>query len=197
LPLGRRSLDEVIQLVGMAYLWASASLPADPFAATRRLAVLHSITGHLSDVICGSRWGQAEQRAAVQRDSRIVASELVAAIGIQPYQLALASDLQRRASSLTSLAPSQMTNAFAAALALHGRAAGVRDHEGQLAEFLLRLATQPSSLGAWAPVDLRSKLELTLASPVLLRAARLLVRLVAADGRGDTNTSNGEGWAWE
>jgi hypothetical protein len=197
LPLGRRSLDDLIQLVGMAHVWASASLPADPFAATRRLAVLHSITGHLSDVICGSRWGQAEERAAAERDGRIVAPELVAAIGIQPYQLALARDLQRRASSLTSFAPSHLADAFAAALTLHGRAAGVRDQEGPLAEFLLRLATQPSSLGTLAPDDLRAKLELTLASPVLLRAARLLVLLAAAAGRGDTDTSNGEAWAWE
>jgi len=193
---GPRSVAEVIRLIGLAHLWASASLPADPFASTRRLVVLRAITGHLTELVCGTRWGQAE-RIAAQRDRGLIASELTAAIGAQSYQLALAGDLQRRVGALTSRAPARLADSFAAALALHGRAAGVRGQDGRLAEFLLRLASQPSSLGTLASDDLRAKVELVLASPVLLRAARFLTLLTDGADRGDAQAANDEVSRWE
>lgn len=190
-----RSFGAVLRLCELAYFWASASLPADPFGETRRVAVLRAITAYLAGLVGGRHWASVEQR--VTRDEEAVPiADLQSAVGIEPYQEAIAIDLGRRTDALRSLEPEKRVDAFATVLATHARTAGVRGENSGLAEFLLRLASEPASLAGLPLEELQLHLELTLASPVLLRAARSLVLAIHALSAEDANSTY-RGWAWE
>jgi hypothetical protein len=65
-----------------------------------------------------------------------------------------------------------------------------------LAEFLLRLASEPASLATAPQQELNSRLNTVLKSPVLLRAARFLVLAIDAIESEDFGGTY-RGWAWE
>jgi hypothetical protein len=190
-----RSFGGILRLCELAYFWASASLPADPFGETRRIAVMRTITEYLAGLIGGGHWANVEHQVA-RDDDAITTSDLQAAVGIEPYQRALALELSRAAQRLKSLLPEDRVPVFSSALVTHARTAGVDEEARGLAEFLLRLASEPDSLAGWPVDDLQTRLELTLASPVLLRAARLLVLTIHGLSVEDATTTY-RGWAWE
>lgn len=188
--VGPRCSGEVRRLIEVAALWKGAALPADPFGESHRVTVLSAITRALAGLICGQRWAQLEdvfRRSA----GRISVDELVRHVGDQNYQRGLARALQYRVDAIQALEPAKRVVSLATALALHARQAGVEGEDHLLAEFLLRLASDPGSLPARAIAD---HLELVLVSPVLLRAARFLVLAGAASARDD---GDDQAWRWD
>ena len=190
-----RSFGSILRLCELAYFWASASLSADPFGDTRRIAVLRAITGYIAGLIGGRHWASIERRIGGDEE-RVDSSELQSAIGIEPYQEALAIDLFRRVDALHALSVAGRVHTFSRALATYARTAGVRHEDDGLAEFLLRLASEPASLAELPLHELQERMDLTLASPVLLRAARFLVLSIHGLSPEDSNTTYGA-WAWE
>lgn len=192
LPQLTRSTEDVLRLIELADLWATAALPADPFAATRRLFVLREIAHGLATLIGGPRWAASDPRVGA---GSIDLRSLREAIGDAPYQLRLANALRSAVPALQSATSPNRVTRFAAVLGEHARRAGVTGADRYLAEFLLRLATDPSTLLNWPSADLHALVQLTLTSPVLLRAARFVV-LATATGDEDGGSIY-PGWTWQ
>jgi hypothetical protein len=180
-----RAVDAALEFVALAEAWSNASLPAEPIARVMRLGVLHEITQALTGLIAGEKWARAEQNV---EQSGI--QPLSDCIGGGPEHRALAQELVERASLLVPERVDDAADTLAAALAHHGPRSCVDGHDVALAERLLRLATSPGSLPNSSNGRLRGQLQLLMDTPVLVKAARLLV--LAAPGQ-----TNLQEWAWQ
>jgi hypothetical protein len=193
LPGLSRSTAGVLRLIELADLWATAALPADPFASARRLVVLREIAYALAALIGGPRWATSEDGCLGVES--IDLQSLRGAIGDGVYQRRLADALRRAVPEFQAGdGPSRMA-LFAAVLGEHARPAGVTGADRSLAEFLLRLATDPATLLTWPTNALYELLGLTLTSPVLLRAARFVVLATTTDDEDSGLTY--AGWPWQ
>jgi hypothetical protein len=189
-----RSLPELMALLALARSWAGASLTANPIGEWGRYRVLSGITGELCALIGGGRWASIERRlaqAGVEPDP----SRLQAAVGEERYQARLAADLALHIHEWTAEAPEDRASAFAERLVRYAPWLMSGTDSRSMAEFLLRLASQPASLARWPAVEVRAKLEQTLNSPVLLRAARFLVLALEAEQVTDDAPPVGR-WTW-
>lgn len=187
-----RSEADVLRVIEHANLWAMASLPADPFAATRRLEVLRSIVEALASTIGGERWGSAEDAFRLTAPDLRMLSE---AIGRKADQRVLASALAAALPTLENLDVRARILRFAALLHEHDQLGDAREQGIVVSEFLLRLATEPWTLLGWRQGELDDLLTLTLGFPVLLRAARFVVLGTALTS--DDPYTVYEGWLWE
>jgi hypothetical protein len=186
---GSKSPAEVRRLIDLANKWATASVPANPFAWAGRVNVERAIIRQLAGLIGGQRWASLEQR--VERDSESIrTSDLENALGNEPYQRTLARDLLGGLHRLVPLSPEKRVQPFADLISRHARRVGVYRRDLHLAEFLLRLASSPASLATIPEVELKSTIDQVLTSPVLLRAARFVVIAI------DVTETEGS-WVWE
>jgi hypothetical protein len=183
----------VEQLIEISHWWASASLPADPFAQLGRRAVLRALTAALVGLVAGGRWSDLEARSG--RDNNFTFAELQLMVGEETYQKTIAEAIQRRIVRWEALEPEKRAVEFAALLATFKYRMAVSRNEPRFAEFLLRLASEPATLAAWPKTEVREALDRVLPSPVLMRAARFLVLAVHMDELEDTGAPY-EGWAW-
>jgi hypothetical protein len=191
---GTRSPEGVWRVVNLAGRWTEASLPADPFGAIRRTTVLRAITAHIAGLVGGDRWERLEQRL-LEGGREPSTSELREGVGEQRYR-ELALDLSHRVDRVRTLEPEKRGAPLAFALQMHAPDTRVRSEDTRFAEFVLRLASDPTSLLSWPSRDCDEALQRALASPVVLRAARYLVlaiSLTAEESAGVTCA----GWAWE
>lgn len=193
LPDLSRSAADVLRMIELAELWATAALPADPFAAARRRVVLREIAGGLAGLIGGPRWATTE--AGRPGAESIDLKSMREAIGDGAYQRRLANALRIAIPALQSGDTPSRVVRFAALLGENARQAGVTGADRHLAELLLRLATDPSTLLNWPLADLDAFLHMTLTSPVLLRAARFVV--LATETGIDDGSSTYPGWIWQ
>jgi hypothetical protein len=191
---GTRSVDGVRRLIELAHRWTTASLPADPFGAARRTAVLRAIAAEIAGLIGGDRWAHIERR--LLGDHTPSTSQLRDAVGEQRYQRELALDLDHQVERLVTALPERRAASFALALRMYARPAGIRGEDARFAEFLLRLASEPASLLPWPHDEFTAALQRTLNSPVFLRAARFLVLRIDAVA-DQTSGLTFAGWAWE
>jgi hypothetical protein len=195
LKAGTRSEEGVRRAIKLTGRWSEASLPADPFGEIRRTAVLRAITAHIASLIGGDRWEHLERRLLIGRDSPSM-SELRDGVGEQRYQRELALDLSHHVGRLQTLQPEKRAAPLAFALHMHAPPAGVRPDDSRFAEFLLRLASDPTTLLSWPAEDCQVTLRRALDSPVVLRAARYVV--LAIDGATEEVAGvTYAGWAWE
>lgn len=192
LPTIPRTQTGILSIIELAALWGEAALPADPVGGIRRVAVLRAFAQRLTAIIAGSRWSRAE--AEYTRRGGGDPRSLCDAIGDVAYQRLLAFRLADDRAALATAGAVSRVAALAEALSQYARPVGVDGIERQLAEFLLRLSTEPGTLAGWHTADLEGLLRRTLDSPLLVRAARLLV--VTTD-TGEDTTSIYPGWVWE
>jgi hypothetical protein len=195
LARGARSVDGVRRLIELSNRWMTASLPADPFGAARRTAVLRAITAEIAGLIGGDRWGHIEHRLLGDHHTPST-SQLREAVGEQRYQRELALDLDHQVERLAAALPERRAASLALALRMYARPAGMRTEDPRFAEFLLRLASEPASLLTSSQDEFTGAMQRTLNSPVLLRAARFVVLRVDAVA-DQTSGLTFAGWAWE
>lgn len=191
LPTIPRAAADIIRMIEFADLWGKAALPADPVGALRRTVVLRSFAETLTALVAGLRWSRSEGEY-IRRgsgDPRVLSD----AIGAVPYQRLLASGLAEKRGAFHAADVAGRVTALAALLSQHARPAGVDGIDRRLAEFLLRLTTEPGTLISWPAADLESLLGRALESPLLVRAARFLV--VTTD-TGEDLGSVYAGWTW-
>jgi hypothetical protein len=192
-----RSVRELLELLSAARSWATASLTANPIAEWGRYRVESAITAELCAVIGGRHWAAIERDLA-QPEAELDLARLQAAVGQQPYQARLAGDLAVHLRRWGSDTPEDRADAFAGHLARRApwllRAANTDNRA--MAEFLLRLASQPGSLARRPTEEVGAKLAHTLKYPVLLRAARFVVLVVEREPLRDTETSVSGRWTW-
>jgi hypothetical protein len=191
-----KSLAGVLALLTLARLWSEASLTANPIGEWGRYRVLSAITAELSALVGGRRWAAIEHRLA-QPGVEADPSRLQAGVGAERYQARLAGDLAVHIREWAAEAPEDRAEAFAERLTrlVPWLLDAAKTDNRAMGEFLLRLASQPASLAGWPAAEVREKLERALNSPVLLRAARFVVRAVDVEQVEDAPPS-GERWVW-
>jgi hypothetical protein len=191
---GARTCDHVLSLVGLSALWRSASLSGDPFAHHDRRTALRALTSRIVSIPAGTRWAQLEERGA--RDDQFSFQQLQDTVGDDTYQKALAAAIRRRLLSWQALEPAKRAEEFAAVLSTFKHRTLVDHAEWHFAEFLLRLASEPATIMEWPESAIRTALDRTLVSPVLLRAARFVVLAVHLDESEDSGSTY-RGWSWK
>ncbi|MCV0371878.1 hypothetical protein, partial [Filomicrobium sp.] len=190
---GPRTSGEVRRLLGISASWATASLPADPFAATGSLHVQQAIAGHIAALIGGGRWAALERRASDFDELRY--SEVQHAVGDLRQHHVLAASLLRDVEAMLALTPQQRSMRLMRLLDTHTPNAGHGRGRFPLAQFALQLASDPASLAATSESELDLALQLLLVSTIVIRVARLLVLEVHALIEHDTGGIY-RGWSW-
>jgi hypothetical protein len=212
-----RTPSAISRLLSFARLWAAARLSGDLIAGARQRAVIRAITAHVFAVLGGQSWERAENNIGepnglAELKRSISQNRLEAGIGaklqLDAEKLADASP-DRRAASLSSLADSfrlvassanqrEIVGKSSAGVTVLRRVQGVGpEHPTWLAEFALRLASNPMTLEAWAGEHIDASIEKLLDVPTLARAARFLV--LAVDRQKRSLAAAGEfyaGWGW-
>jgi len=214
---GQRTSEAIARLLAFAQLWGRARLSGDLIAGARRGVVIRALTAHIFSLLGGRAWASAESKL---KDERGLV-ELKRCISDKGYELGLGSGLQleyqaladdppsKRAARLASLAESfRLVQPSANQREVVGRSSYpgltvVRrvqsvgpEHSAWLAEFALRLASDPVTLSAWAGEHVDASIKKLLEVPTLARAARFLV--LAVDQRKKLSAA-GEvyaGWGW-
>lgn len=192
-PLGPRTATKMLSLMDMCAQWATASLPGDPFAGYERRSVLCALTAALVSVAAGSRWSHLEQRG--RRDDSYVFQDLRDGVGMEDYQRRIADAISRRLAAWHALDPEKRAYEFGSVLATFSYRTHVRDNAARVAEFLLRAASDPSSLESWPADDKASLVEQVIVSPMLIRAARFIVLGIHLDSDDDSGSTY-RGWSW-
>ena len=187
-----RTVNAVVELIGIASEWATATLPGHPFAHHARREVMRALTVRIVSTVAEGRWAQLEQRSA--RTDEHSFQELRSTVGPDGYQRALAEAIVRRIRTWEALEPSKRAVEFAAVLALHAHRTLVHRSDARFAEFLLRLASEPATV-VQAANNLRDDVERVMVSPVLLRLARFVVLAFHLDEESDTGSTY-RGWTW-
>jgi hypothetical protein len=207
----------ILRLLSFAQLWATARLSGALIAGVRQRAVIRAITAQISGLVGGQSWARAEANVASPRGlaelkRNISQNRLEAGVGAK-LQLDAAKFAEMspagRAASLASLAESfrLVTPSPKPHVVWRSSVPGgplVRavpdigpEHAAWLAEFALRMASDPMTLGAWAGEHLDTGIKKLLEAPTLARAARFLV--LAVDQQSQPTAAVGEiyaGWGW-
>ena len=210
-----RSIDSVLRLVEILGLWGQARLPGDFFSAIRQRSVLLSLLKELFRLLCGDNWAIIESQAAAN-DGPHVLIALSDAVSRRPEETGLGTSLFRNAETIAHGKCDERINQLASLVVEYrlgrptlGRGRLRRtlleeqdpdgiDNPEWLAEFSLRLASDPGNVAAWAGHHLHFGLDLLLKTPSLARAARFLV--IATDRYLQPGPVAGElypGWRWE
>jgi len=191
---GPRTAAEVTRLIRSSSLWHTAELPGDPVVRTQRRMILRTLTRVVVTLIAGGRWRHVEeQQSAAEPVPHI--RELARLVGDEPWQRQLANDITPRLEEWQHLNPDKRAEAFAEALDVVAGRVGLRNDTGRAAEFLLRLASDPGTLIAWPAEDSDALIGISLVSPVLARAARLIVLAVDSALNADDDATY-TGWSW-
>jgi hypothetical protein len=215
---GQRTPEAITKLMTFAQLWGKARLSGDLIAGARRGVVLRALTAHILALLGGRAWASAESKL---KDERGLV-DLKRSISDKGYEFGLGSGLQleyqalaseppaTRAVRLASLAESfrlvqpspkhreVVGRASTPGLTVVRRVQGVGpEHSTWLAEFALRIASDPATLSTWAGEHVEAGIKKLLEVPTLARAARFLV--LAVDQQRKSRAAAGEvyaGWGW-
>ncbi len=213
------SLEAVVHLLHFARLWGSARLPGDLFSAARQRIVLRALTARISSILGGRAWENAETRVGVgpnklKEFKRSVSSKRdEAGIGAKlalDYETLANNPPRVRVASLAAIAESfrlvrsrpkprvMVESVSKPGLTVMRRVQGVGPDDAiWLAEFALRMASDPVNLEAWAGEYVDASIKRLLEVPTLARAARFLV--LAVDQKLSSQRGAGEvyaGWGW-
>ena len=214
---GQRTAETITKLLTLAELWGKARLPGDLIAGVHRGTVLRALTSQILALLAGAQWEYAESK--LKDESGL--GDLRRSISNNGHELKLGSQLQleyqvlasepptKRAARLASLAegvqlvrPSpyqrEVVGTSRSPVGRRRRVQGVGpQHSEWLAEFALRMASDPMTLRAWAGEHLDAGVKTLLDVPTLARAARFLV--LAVDLKNRSLAALGDvyaGWGW-
>jgi hypothetical protein len=198
-----RSPEGVTALLRIAERWSKATVPGNPFAETARESVRAAVAAAIHTLIGGGPPLEG-------RRSEVTLTELEADLARPGQWFQFRSRVKRIAHEADRMAADEIIDEFAKAigpaqtmrslkpgLVVAYSGSGRReDRPGDrftvagrlLAEYLLRLASEPGSVGEWAGPSSMTILPQVLETPVVLQAARALV---LARDRGP------ETWRWD
>lgn len=226
LDLGSRTVGHIVQLVRFARLWSRARLPGDLIAGFRRRTVLRSLTARISALLGGDRWGHlqddflsddiglARLRQAISSKksssridrtatdpTQIFPRDLLKQLGTAPLDERGAAlvELIERLGLMPHSARGRPAALLASSKQPRPALGGAPRAKGTawVAEFALRMASDPTALETWAGADLEDGIKNLLEVPTLARAARFLV--LAVDQQRQSAIQAGEvyaGWRW-
>jgi hypothetical protein len=194
IPIVPRSVDQVVRLIKLASLWSGAQLAANPVAEIGLRSVLRATTAGIASLIGGVRWSHLERDGAQQDEYSF--QDLKSLVGTETYQVSIANSIAENLAGWTALKPYERVEGFFSVLMVYRLRLRIEPSDVRFAEFLLRLASDASSLGDWSSEEVRESIDRSLVSPVLTRAARFLVLGVHLDVDEDS-ASTYRGWLWE
>ena len=192
---GSRTATEVRQLIRLAAMWSSATLPANPWAQYERRSVLRAFSSRLASLIGGRHWERLEQHRG---HKTVQLAAMRARIEEASYRQALAASIAGSLPAWNGMAPEKRVSAFGAIINAYVPQAEFGRNYARIGEFLLRLASEPASLVAWPSEEVTGVIEKMLLTPVILRAARFTVLAIhAATVEDSENTVSAyRGWEW-
>lgn len=186
----QRSARDVLALVLVAQRWALAATPGDPIARSAYERVRETLVGELCGLIGGQLWASLEAKRG--RGERVRVDELESALAkpgdheaFRRQVKAIANDasggdvVERLGAALGE--PMVRPQSERLIVSTSHRSApmrlGARFTVGGrwLAEYVLRLASDPGTLSSFPNHDDRALVEELLATPIVLRAARMIV----------------------
>lgn len=196
----QRTPETITKLMTFAQLWGEARLAGDLIAGARRDTVLRALITHIHALLGGGAWASAESELKDERGlvhlKRSISDrkhEKGLGSGLHIEYQALATEVPtKRAARLASLAES-----FKLVQPSTSSPGVGPEHSAWLAEFALRMASHPVTLGAWAGEHVNASIKKLFDVPALVRAARFLV--LAIDQQRNSRPAPGEvyaGWGW-
>ena len=205
-----RSPQSALHLLRLFTLWSDARQTGNVFSRTRQHEVLLVLARHVFFILCGEAWerretsgyGEAQGLKALEdavagRHKEGIAAELAS----QCAAFALAPTGERVGRFVSLAARFLGHQAPAGSVAASGARPGQANTVGfqWLAEFSLRLASDPLGAVVWAGPAVSTGVGRLFEGPTLARAARFLVlsvaRQVAAQSTGPRRLY--PGWVWE
>lgn len=213
LDVREHSMDSVVHLLELSRLWGHARIPGDIFSATRRHHVLRAIAQEVFRVLGGNTWFKAEvairdgrgEIAALKREVSKRQEERAVGVAIwRDCERLATADRQVCVERLAELGtrflslPWASTPPISYGNVIVRRSKSIADDLKWLAEFALRLASDPSGAENWAGPGLCDGTRYLFNIPTFARAARFLV--LATDHHLQSNVATGElyaGWDWK
>jgi hypothetical protein len=189
---GPRTAGEVHRLLGVAGMWASETLPVNPLAQRERRSVLRAVTSTIACRISGERWARLEQHA---RDDTPRISAMEAAVGMERYQAEIARLVRGRLDEWRGKRPEERAADLGSLLDTHIPRARLSPDPARDAELMLRLASEPATVGAWPRREIDAAIERAIVVPVIMRIARFAVLAIHGMTHEDTGTTY-RGWEW-
>lgn len=169
IPRLERNLDAVECLTKTSWMWASAALPADPFAASMQRKVLKAVEGTIAGLIGGNASKAVERKLASAEDPGDYLDELQSAVGTSTDHRRAAELIGRNLHKWTT--SEDFTYGFGQCVKPILRKSGL-PVELWNPSHLLAFAALPGTIMK-LPDDQRTEyLRGILESPALLRAAR-------------------------
>lgn len=210
------TVEHIPELVRFVQLWSAAKLPGNVIAELRRRKVVGFLMAHLWALIGGDRWGRKEDEFSREvigiGGLRLAVSSIRSPNGserpptdIFPRELLTelqTAPLSHRCAALVDLIERRRLMPYSArsrpiAPSLHPVKSNGDASTAKLAEFALRIASDPATLTLWADGEFNRGIESLLKAPTLARAARFLV--LAIDNQLHSAVQPGEiyaGWRW-
>ena len=211
-----RSMDSVGKLVEVLGLWGRARLPGDLLSAMRQRSVLRELLSELFRLFCGDRWARVE-RQSVEKGTVDALRSLTDLVSPRREDIGLGRSLfssveefaagscDERAHLLSSLmvqyrlARLSVRPERTSRASIDARNSTGADNPQWMAEFSLRLSTDPGNVATWAGESLRTGLAHLFEAPTAAKATRYLV--LATDCYFQANSKLGglgpyDGWRW-
>lgn len=169
LPRLTRDLATARRLMKASWLWASADLPADPFAASMQRKVLEALAGANATLFGGGASAAAERRLASAEDPGDYLDDLQCAVGKSAAQLRLAESIGRHLHEWTT--PERLSCGFGHFVAPLLEKSGLPSGPS-IPSLLLAFAALPGVIMNLPDNQREQFLRGVMDSPALLRAAR-------------------------
>jgi len=169
IPHLERNLDAVERLTRASWMWASATLPADPFAVSMQRKVLKAVAGAVAGLIGGSASTAVERKLANAEDPGDYLDDLKSAVGTSMAHRRVAESIGSRLYEWTTF--EHFTYGFGQCVK------PVLESSGLPIELwdpgrLLAFAALPGTIMTMPDDQPTEYLRGIMESPVLLRAAR-------------------------
>jgi hypothetical protein len=214
-----RTSESIARILSFARLWGAARVSGDLIAVARQRLVIRALTAHVMSLLGGQAWAIAENNisgghhglADLKRGVSRNRDEAGIAAKLQLDYPTLADvPLGKRVATLASLVRSfglvpanpklrevvERTSSSGLTVLRFAPDPGP-ENTAWIAEFALRIASDPLNVETWAGEHLDASLTKLLEAPTLARAARFLV--LAIDHMKNSHAGAGEvysGWAW-
>lgn len=171
---GDTTLTSVMKLVEGHRRWATADLPADPFAIHQQRLATEAIARAISMLLTGNHWAAMERKLVNAEDQADLLNEMPRMVGNTVAHEALAQVISLNLYQW--LSATDMLVGFSSAIhsTLVGSGIDVDKHPSA-ARFVLTFAGRPGWIMDWPESERSYLLQRVMTSPVLLRAARFAV----------------------
>ena len=209
-----RSMDSVVGLVDNLELWGKARLPGDLLSAIRQRSVLRGLLDELFRVICGERWARVE-RQTVPKGTHDALRALSDAVSQRREEIGLGTSLIHNAEQFATSSCAERVGVLSSLISQYRSlrpysnrmatptAGGPSNHPDDpewLAEFALRLSTDPGNVKDWAGENLVPGLTRLYETPTVAKAVRYLVLVTDCYVQVDSKLGGQgpyDGWRWE